>query len=45
MTKYRIGGYGGELIETVEVDRETKEFIFVKGRRISKRSSCFAYFD
>ena len=44
-TKYKTGGYGGDLIEVVEVDRETKDSIFINGRRTSKRSSHHAYWD
>ena len=45
MTKYKTGGYGGDLIEVVEIDRETKEYVFVAGRRLFKRSSYHAYWD
>lgn len=45
MIKFRTGGYGNKLIESVEVDRETESSVFIGKNRNAKRSSYHNYFD
>ena len=45
MIKFRAGGWGNKLIESVEVDRETDNSIFIGKNRNAKRSSYHNYFD
>jgi hypothetical protein len=52
MKKYRTGGWGKELIEEVEVERETEQCVWIKryptskeASRHAKRSSYDNFFD
>jgi len=45
MQKFRTGGYGNKLIESVEIDRETESSVFIGKNRNAKRSSYHNYFD
>lgn len=45
MIKFRTGGWGNKLIESVEIDRETETSIFIGKTRNAKRSSWCSYFD
>lgn len=45
MIKYRTGGFGVNLIETVDVERETEHSIWINGRRNSKKTSYHKYWD
>jgi len=45
MEKYRTGGWGKNLIEQVEVEKETEASVWIKGRRNAKRTEYYNYFD
>ena len=47
ITKYVTGSYSfrADLIEPVEIERETKKCVWVKGRRSSKKSGSEVYHD
>lgn len=45
MLKYKTGGCGNKLIESVEIDRETESSVFIGKNRNAKRSSWHNYFD
>ncbi len=45
MIKYETGGYGQNLIQRVEVERETNSTVWVDGRRHAKVSTWKNYFD
>lgn len=44
MIKYRAAS-GWAKIEAVEVERETECFVWIKGRRNSKKTEYYNYFD
>lgn len=41
---YKIGGWGKGQIKKVDVDRETEQCLFIKGRRTNKRGVYENYF-
>ncbi len=45
IVKYRTGGYGKNLIEKIEVDRETEINVWIDGRRHAKDSLWHKYWD
>ena len=45
MIKFKTGGWGNDLIESVEIDRETDNIVFIMKKRNAKRSSWHNYFD
>lgn len=44
MKKYRTSLWG-QLIKVVDVDRETTSSVWIRGRRTSKRTEDYSYFD
>lgn len=45
IVKYRTGGFGKNLIEKIEVDRETESGVWINGRRNAKDSSWHKDYD
>jgi hypothetical protein len=45
MIKYRTGGWGKNLIESVEVEKETEASIWIEGKRNAKKTEYHNYFD
>ena len=45
MIKFRTGGFGKNLIEEIEVERETDSSVWINGRRNAKNSSLHKYCD
>ena len=45
MKKYKTGGWGQDLIEAVEVEKETDKSVWIDGNRSAKRSGYNNYFD
>jgi hypothetical protein len=45
ITKYKAERLGPPHIEAVEVEKETEACVWIRGRRIAKRSSYERYFD
>jgi poly(3-hydroxyalkanoate) synthetase len=45
ITKFRTGGFGRQLIEAVEVERETDSSVWIKGNRNAKITSYHKYWD
>lgn len=45
MIKYQTGGHGQNLIERVEVERETDSSVWIDSRRHAKVTSHRCYFD
>jgi hypothetical protein len=45
MKKYRTGGWGKNLIEEIEVEKETEYSVWIKGRRAAKKTDYHNYFD
>ena len=45
ITKYRTSSFGGEIIEPVEVERETVSSVWTKGRRSEKNTNYHQYWD
>jgi len=45
MIKFRTGGFGKNLIEDIEVERETEKSVWVNGSRVIKHGSPLIYWD
>ena len=45
ITKYRTGGFGGNLIQPVEVERETSVSVWINGNRSLKYTDFLKYWD
>jgi hypothetical protein len=43
--KYRTGGWGNDLIERIEIERETAASVWIRGNRHAKQSEYLKYFD
>ena len=43
--KYRTAGWSRQQITAIEIERETKESVYIGGRRTTKHGNCYHYFD